>query len=1794
MAQTIAGRKLEAEIEATLSPAKRKEFERAQKRIERKKLEAYVNKKRERVEEFYYGQHYKELHEKWFNPKINFPDIHGSPQQMEKKGWLRTLQQRHQPTNDATQLQYHITAYRFRQRDSSGNGEATGQNLKDGTMLAEASAHITLSRATIIGPLRRYHVVNISAGTHHLLCVTSQGKVLSMGEGRAGQLGLGNVEHTTKPQIIKGELRNRFVVQCAAGASHSLVRTKTEFGMHESSNCCMDAKGNTLTKNYVYAWGDNSRQQLGLGDSYKGKLFINKPSLVCHGIGNPTNIRQFEPNRVSCLHLSAGAHHSVALSQCGNMFTWGSNQYGQIGDGGSAKSHCAEPKMVVSLRKQWIVDCTAGDMHTVAVTESGDLWSWGRGSEGQLGHGCLEHVILPKLIHSSGDIYEHVTAGRFHTLCRLNNGTVRSFGKDTAGMLGTNGLLPIQDPGGMEPFGPLHCKIRYGSPKTNNVNANKGEQLHHPSLADNKSNSKIQGVLLNYNENLESETNVKRVLLPSTSLEEKVANNLKQGSNTTESKTTSRVSPKRSPPPSLPTVKNSPSRMLSYRKSPIRSPPRSKPPPMNSPKRSSKKKMGNHSKIVSSLSPVYKLGPSITTGRHAETRAILHRAHTDGIGRKFKEEDDFIVQLSAGVQHSIALTKRGLAYSFGFAGGNGRLGHGDYIDQHIPKYITVLKDDVFDADEWAKRALLDRLVDVEKHTNPKVKADSTDPKDVDYARPHNRVSEELIKRVNEEYEQQSAGNFAFESMRAFRSVDKGGEGEVDWSKIRPALTTMRIPLRSLFNPFSVCRFSVDELCETVDEEETGFVDETGFIEFLVKKHINRKNGIPRKKYSAIYRAYKNCRGQAKDLRPNPDGRSTFINALEDNFIDQSLELGELVSREQCQKMFEYELELEFNEDGSKVRKQEKARNKIPEGLNFESKTERKLSKKEKKKAIEKKNRGKKNIKKLKYVIRANNTFSNLGRKNDNVRDISSGTNSFDDLNEKEEHIEKVENSPESNERQKLLQKQNKKTHPGKLSKKDLRKLEALISQPELLYGCLDLRGLGLTDKHVIALANALRSVPAVSEIDLRLNYVSDLGVEALLETMKFHNELTKYDSSETVCGKCGLILGFAQPVRQAAVCLDCGNSQWRPAYLLTRILVKEDEEHVTPSRTFKWFEVDYDKEACQVLANRLNERRHISLTRHEYAELHEEILQKHVGIFVREATAMIERLVPYKKAMKKTVFGKPTKFKAERDRLMHELDHLENIFKLYGKRMFEGKHVPRYGLVAVTQILKESADIRKEFVESVFLFFHERVPLENGRLLEGIQAAHDAACRRVDLIKWDCREMKIRVLEILYALARELYEHYLLLNAGATVCEVTSGHNCSYLLTREGTVVSMGSTNNVVDSFKEQIVTRLPDNFRANIEKGRAEKRVAAAASSSGGGGGDNNRRAGKSPLMLPSKSWSAFDEEGMSRRFAPPLRPGDKSYVDEDKIEVEGWKDKRYHNGIHHKDSGGNVVEDHDEGVNDSELAFSDRENGRSKLLEQKKEIVVEENLSWRGLPIIQGTASSLTLDGNDEEVCSHSATKKIELANTKAEIEEEFVENAYVGDHFYQGERRPTSALQLTIEMRERANVLVAEQQRIIEASLGQDKVKEYKRIASEMQSKKELAEQEKAVKMKEIMWNLEDILRKDAAKRQEIRELKMLRNMSESERRNKRLVQSKTGGYDAHSLEDLFHLFPGANKRFVQAMFEANGERDGMNKTLEILVGLQKEGVFDKDWDPDEDEDVIAARKETGLYSVGNFDV
>ena len=81
--------------------------------------------------------------------------------------------------------------------------------------------------------------------------------------------------------------------------------------------------------------------------------------------------------------IAAGNNFSAAVKTDGTLWTWGSNNYGQLGDNTSTSK--SSPVQVGALTTWANVSC--GDTHTLAVKTDGTLWAWGANGDGQLGQG---------------------------------------------------------------------------------------------------------------------------------------------------------------------------------------------------------------------------------------------------------------------------------------------------------------------------------------------------------------------------------------------------------------------------------------------------------------------------------------------------------------------------------------------------------------------------------------------------------------------------------------------------------------------------------------------------------------------------------------------------------------------------------------------------------------------------------------------------------------------------------------------------------------------------------------------------------------------------------------------------------------------------------------------------------------------------------------------------------------------------------------------------------------------------------------------------------------------------------------------------------------------------------------------------------------------------------------------------------------------------------------------------------------------------------------------------------------
>lgn len=85
----------------------------------------------------------------------------------------------------------------------------------------------------------------------------------------------------------------------------------------------------------------------------------------------------------SYVAVAAGDFHSMALRDDGTVWTWGRNEYGQLGDGTTTDRN--EPVQVVGLDN--VIEISGGSTHSMALKEDGSVWCWGSNEKGELGNG---------------------------------------------------------------------------------------------------------------------------------------------------------------------------------------------------------------------------------------------------------------------------------------------------------------------------------------------------------------------------------------------------------------------------------------------------------------------------------------------------------------------------------------------------------------------------------------------------------------------------------------------------------------------------------------------------------------------------------------------------------------------------------------------------------------------------------------------------------------------------------------------------------------------------------------------------------------------------------------------------------------------------------------------------------------------------------------------------------------------------------------------------------------------------------------------------------------------------------------------------------------------------------------------------------------------------------------------------------------------------------------------------------------------------------------------------------------
>ena len=255
------------------------------------------------------------------------------------------------------------------------------------------------------GHLEGRKVLQVAAGRPHTMCVAGGGPVFALGSNVGGQLGVGDRENRLVPTLLRGELKNKSVLQVAAGGAHT-----------------MPVAANGL----VFACGFNNNGQLGVGDT--GRRVV--PTLVTGQLQGK-----------AAVFAAAGEPHTLCTTVGGSPFAWGDNPCGQLGVGDQEERQV--PTLVTALQGKQVVHAAASSPHTICTTLGGAVPTWGAGGGGQLGLGNdRPNKLVPTQVRGGlqNKPVVQVAAGNDHSACVAGDGWVCSWGDNGGGQLGAAGI----------------------------------------------------------------------------------------------------------------------------------------------------------------------------------------------------------------------------------------------------------------------------------------------------------------------------------------------------------------------------------------------------------------------------------------------------------------------------------------------------------------------------------------------------------------------------------------------------------------------------------------------------------------------------------------------------------------------------------------------------------------------------------------------------------------------------------------------------------------------------------------------------------------------------------------------------------------------------------------------------------------------------------------------------------------------------------------------------------------------------------------------------------------------------------------------------------------------------------------------------------------------------------------------------------------------------------------------------------------------------------------------------------
>ncbi|CAF2153300.1 unnamed protein product [Brassica napus] len=225
----------------------------------------------------------------------------------------------------------------------------------------------------VSGPLEGLQVLSVACGTWHSALATANGKLFTFGDGAFGVLGHGDRESVSNPKEVQS-LNGLKTVKVACSIWHTAAIVEV-----------MGQTGTSMSSRKLFTWGDGDKNRLGHGNKETYLLPTCVSSLIDYNF-----------HQIACGHT-----FTVALTTSGHVFTMGGSSHGQLGNSISdGKVPCLVQDRLVG---EFVEEIACGDHHVAVLTSRSEVFTWGKGANGRLGHGDTEDRRTPTLVEALKD-----------------------------------------------------------------------------------------------------------------------------------------------------------------------------------------------------------------------------------------------------------------------------------------------------------------------------------------------------------------------------------------------------------------------------------------------------------------------------------------------------------------------------------------------------------------------------------------------------------------------------------------------------------------------------------------------------------------------------------------------------------------------------------------------------------------------------------------------------------------------------------------------------------------------------------------------------------------------------------------------------------------------------------------------------------------------------------------------------------------------------------------------------------------------------------------------------------------------------------------------------------------------------------------------------------------------------------------------------------------------------------------------------------------------------------------------